>query len=85
MRCQNGLCVVGKFLVGKLEMKLVRYVVVGQTICSWKDIDIVGKIHLGVTLGWSRRISLTKFFVGIGIRDFPTSNGSFQLRIDLSN
>ena len=39
------------FEVGKLEMKLERYVVVGKTICSWKDIDIVGKIHLGVKVG----------------------------------
>ena len=51
-----GLCV-----VGKNRLKLERYVIVGKTICSWKDIDIVGKIRLGVKLGWSRRISSTKF------------------------
>ena len=49
------------FEVGKLEMKLERYVVVGKTICSWKDIDIIGKIRLGVKFGWSRRISSTQF------------------------
>ena len=45
----------------KLEIKLERYVIVGKTISSWKDIDIVGKIHLSVKLGRSRRISSTKF------------------------
>ena len=54
------------FEVGKLEMKLERYVVVGKTICSWKDIDVVRKIRLGVKLGWSRRISSTKFLQGQG-------------------
>ena len=32
------------FEVGKLGMKLERYFVVGKIICSWKDIDLVGKI-----------------------------------------
>ena len=78
------------FEVGKLEMKLERYVVVGKTICSWKDIDVVGKIRLGVELGWSRRISLqivfpTTKYLSNFISSFPTSSGSFQLRIDLSN
>ena len=49
------------FEVGKLEMKLERYAAVGKTICSWKDIDVVGKIRLSVEFGWSRRISSTKF------------------------
>ena len=40
------------FEVRKLEMKLERYVVVGKTICIWKDIDIVRKIRLGVKLGY---------------------------------
>ena len=56
----NGLRVVGKivklersilswkepFEVGKLEMKLERYIVVGKIICSWKDINLVGKISI---------------------------------------
>ena len=40
------------FEVGKLEMKLERYVVVGKTISSWKDIDVVGKTRLSVELGY---------------------------------
>ena len=34
------------FEVGKLEMKLERYVVVGKIIFSWKDIDSIGKISM---------------------------------------
>ena len=46
------------FEVGKLEMKLERYVV-------------VGKIRMGVELGWSRRISSTKSLILI---PFPNPN-----------
>ena len=34
------------FEVGKLEMKLERYIAVGKIICSWKDINLVGKISI---------------------------------------
>ena len=40
---------------------------VGKICCSWKDINVIGKIRLSVEFGWSKRISSTKFFVGLGI------------------